>query len=206
CAVLTQAEDDVAADLVERGAHDAVRFLPVVERRIRRDLTVRAPVVLQIVEAPLRVRLRVLFLVLIAAGVHALTRERPGGRIQANLQTLAVDVISEPFHVWKLLVRGDLAVRIARPLPGIVDVDELIALTRETGAHHGVGRGAHFVRVDRAAPDVPRVPAERRRLRERVIAGDDCQRARGGAFRTGDGQRDDCLAGFRERAGDDAGF
>ena len=203
-AVLAQTEDDVAADLVERCAHHTIRFLAVVERGIRRDLAVRAPVVLQVVEAPLRVRLRVLFLVLVAAGVDALARERPGRRVETDLQSLAVDVVSEPFHVRKLLVRRDLAVRVARPLPRIVDVDELIALRRETGAHHGVGRRAHFFCIDRAAPDVPRVPAERRRLRERVIARDDRQRARRGAFRTGHGQRDDGLAGFRERTGDDA--
>ena len=39
-----------------------------------------------------------------------------------------------------------------------------------------------------------------------MIAGDDRQRARGGTFRTGDGQRDDRLAGVRERTADDAGL
>ena len=66
-AVLAEAVDDVAVDLVERLSHDEVRLLQLGQVGFGLgDLAVGAPVVLQIIEAPLGITLGVLRLVLVA--------------------------------------------------------------------------------------------------------------------------------------------
>ena len=127
---------------------------------------------LEQVEAPLGPGARVDLLVLVAAG-QPLAGARAGRRVDADLQPLAVDVVGERLHVGELLVRLEHAVRVALPFPPVVDVDELVAVRREAARDHRVGGGAHFRVVHRSAPHVPRVPAERRRQRERVFAADD---------------------------------
>jgi hypothetical protein len=110
---------------------------------------ISAPVVLQIVDAPLRPRARVLLFVLIA-GRESLTGRctRPG--VNPGLEAFAMDVIHQAFHVGELFVGQNLAVGVtalcrviaAGPtvwigrhapagLPGIVDVDVGVALRRE---------------------------------------------------------------------------
>ena len=84
-----------------------------------------------------------------------------------------MDVVDQRLHIRKLLVGRDLPVRVARPFPRIVDIDEGVALARESAAHHAVRRGPHLRVVHAAAPDVPRVPSERRRQRQHVRAADD---------------------------------
>ena len=108
-----------------------------------------------------------------AAGEALLARPRTRRRIEPDFQSLRMDVIGQRFHIGELLVRGDLAFGRARPLPRVIDIDIGIALACEAGSHHSVGGRANVVRLDNAAPDVPRVPAERRRQRERMLAAND---------------------------------
>src|SRR3954471_19511280 len=69
-AVLTERVHEVAIQPVERRAHDHVGLLQPRQRRLLArslDVGVRAPVVLDVIEPPLRPRARVLLFVLIAA-------------------------------------------------------------------------------------------------------------------------------------------
>ena len=151
--ILAERKNEVAIELVERGAHHVVRLL---ESRktvaIRLDVGVRAPVVLDVVEAPLRPRLRVLRLVLVAPGVSLLAGPWPRRGINADLESFAVDVVGEGFHVGEFLVRRDLAVRVARAFPGVVDVDVRVALCGEPARYERVRGGADPRIVDHARP------------------------------------------------------
>ena len=78
--VLAEVEDDVAGLPLQDRAHLPVRLLERLDARLLAgDLAVRAPVVLQEVEAPLDEARRVLLLVLVRADV-ARARLRPGRR------------------------------------------------------------------------------------------------------------------------------
>ena len=161
-AVLAQAVDNVAIHLVQGLAHDEIGLLQLGEAVVLRNSGVRAPVVLQQIDAPFGPGARVDLLVLIAA-CQPLARSRSRRGVDADLQALAVDVVGEGLHVGELLVRLQHAVRVALPFPAVVDVDELVAVRREAARDHGIRGGPHLRVVDRSAPDVPGVPAERRR-------------------------------------------
>src|SRR5262249_25961157 len=167
-----------------------------------------------------RPRARILLLVLVARG-ESLTRRVARTGIDPRLQALAVDVVHEALHVGELLVRENLAVPVTPggrvvaslgPLvppgfPCVVDVDVGVALRGEAGLDHAVGGRADVIRGHVAAPDVPGVPAERRRQRERVLAADD--RDHGVAhFAVGRFHRYGNLAPafLLKAAGDDAGL
>ena len=184
--VLAEAVYDVAVGFVEGPAHDRIRLLQF--RQVLLVLVdvaagVRAPVILQIIEAPLGVTLCVLGLVLVACRKPG-TRGRAGRRINAGPQTLAVDVVAKGLHVGKLLVRVDHSVCVARlalqqrivaprlDLPAIVDVDVRPAVLRQPAVDHGVGGRAHFGVVDGDGKAVPTVPAQRRRQGDLVAADD----------------------------------
>src|SRR6478609_9136189 len=57
---------------------------------------------------------------------------------------------------------------VARTVPAVVDVDELIAGRLHPARHHGVGGLANQLLTDVALELVPAVPSHRGRLRQRV--------------------------------------
>ena len=105
-----------------------------------------------------------------------------------------------------LSLRVEDAVGVALAFPGVVDVDVLKAVRGEAALDHRVGRGADLVGVHLAAPDVPRVPAHRRRQGELMLAADDRERRRRRTGRPLHGDFRGRLPGRLERPGQDAGF
>ena len=85
-----------------------------------------APIVLQVIDAPVGVLLGVLFLVAVAPFVFG-AGLRSRRRVDTQLQSLAVDVVGQRLHVRELLVRLNHAARVALPLPAVVDVDVDVA-------------------------------------------------------------------------------
>ena len=122
-----------------------------------------------------------------------------------------MDVINQPLHVRKPLVGGRIAVRVTAggqvvrtrrtkaPLPYVVDVDVAVALTMKAARDHSVRRETYPFGGDGVAPRVPRVPPERRRQRQGVLAPDDGDRARRLSLRIRDRNLDRCPAGPLER-------
>ena len=165
-------------------------------------LAVAAPVVLQVIKAPLGVTPRVQFLVLVAALVAG-AGLRPGRGVKADLQALAVDVIGQRLHVGELLVGKHVAVRVPPGFPAVVNVDVGPAVVDQAAGHHRVRRGAHVRLVDVAAETIPAIPAHRRRQRDGVAA-DDLERPLGGAARVLGAQGDDVGALLLQDAGDEA--
>src|ERR1035441_2100554 len=100
--------------------------------------TTSAPVVFEIVDAPGRVGLGVLFFVLVAALVAG-AGLGTGRGIDAEFEALAVDVGGQRLHVGEFVVGGDIAGGIAAGFPGIVDVDVDIAGLAHAGLDDGVG-------------------------------------------------------------------
>src|SRR5436853_484080 len=87
-----------------------------------------APIDLDVIDAPGRVGLNILLFVLIAAGA-LFASEAAGVGVEAELQSLGVDVIGKRLHsIWETVgVDHDGAVGGAADLPAIVNVDVLIA-------------------------------------------------------------------------------
>ena len=186
--VLAEVEDDVARLLLEDAAHQAVGSLSArhlgIGPRARR-FAVRAPVVLEEVEAPLDEARRVLRLVL-PGPVKARAREGARRRVDARFQPQAMDVAGQRLHVGEAAVgvdhaafvpRRDLLVRILGPRPAhprIVDVHVLVAVVREARLDHDVRRLAHQGVARLLVEGVPVVPAHRRREGQRV-ADDDAE-------------------------------
>src|ERR1019366_7974033 len=111
-AILASAEDDVVLDGIEGRAHHLVRLQELIVAGMGSDLAVAAPVVFQVIKAPLGVAPRILFLVLEAA-LMAGAGLRAGRRIQSNLEAFAVDIGGKGFHVREFLVREHIAIGIA---------------------------------------------------------------------------------------------
>src|SRR6267378_3278273 len=92
-----------------------------------------------------------------------------GGRVDANFQPFAVDVIGQSFHVREFLVGGDVAASIAAGFPGVVDVDVDIAGVFHAIGGHGVGHSANGGVVDASGKLIPTVPAHRRSFGEAIV-------------------------------------
>ena len=112
--------------------------------------------------------MRILRFVAIAAFI---TRARiwTRRRIDSQLQSFAVDIISQRFHVGKLLVRLDISLCVAAGLPGVIDIDVEIARVFHPIARHGVRNAAHSRIIHLAGELVPTVPAHRWSSRQAVI-------------------------------------
>ena len=164
-APLADGEHDRPAARPQRLAHPRVGVARVLSVRV-------APVVLQVVDAPLRVASRVLLLVVLRARPLG-ARQRAGVRVEPEPEALGVHVVGERLHARgeALGVGHDRARRLAAHLPAVVDHDVLVAGVLHAARHDGVGglpdeRLAHV-----AAELVPAVPAHRRRERQAVAGG-----------------------------------
>src|SRR5438046_2919519 len=78
-----------------------------------------------------------------------------GRGVDAQLQPFAVDVVRKRPHVSEPLIRLDLAGGVPPRLPGVVNIDVLVAVGGELAPHHPVRGRAHLRRVHGAGPDVP---------------------------------------------------
>ncbi len=121
---------------------------------------VGAEIVLQIIDAPLGVGLCVLLLMVQAAGVASAGLGSRAG-VDAELQSLGMNVVTEGLHVGELCVRVNHTLRIALSLPGVVDVDVDVSCIFHAGAHQLICRRAHVGIGDVACEVVPAIPSHR---------------------------------------------
>src|SRR6516162_5050739 len=114
-APLANAEDDGAAGGEQSLAHGGVGFFAIPRARI-------APVILEVVDAPLRVLQRVLIFVTLAARAPGAGFGARVG-IDAEFEAFRVDIISKCLDAGgeALRIGDDVAVGIARDLPAVVD-------------------------------------------------------------------------------------
>src|SRR5690606_2677205 len=159
-APFTDAEQDRAASFVQRIAHGGVGADGV-------DVFGIAPVVFQVVDAPLGVGERVLIFMSAAAGVAGAGGVACVG-VDTDLQTFGVNVIGQCFHAGRktLFVDLDPAVFIALTVPAVIDFDVFVSGIFHSGFYHGVGHFANQFFVDFAGEGVPAVPAQRWRQAE----------------------------------------
>ena len=139
---LAQREQHRPAGLAQCFAHGQVRAFGLESLGV-------APVVLEIVDAPLRIGLRVLEFVAAAAGPAA--AGLPARiRIDAQLQALRVHVVGQRFHAGgKVLgVRVDETFRVAFAVPAVVDVHVQVAGVFHAARDHGIGGLADHLFVD----------------------------------------------------------
>src|SRR5437773_7328597 len=132
-AVLAKTIEDRPPRFQERVTHLLVNALHF---PISINIASPAPVVFQIIDAPSSVGPGILFFVAVAAFVSG-TGIWPGRRIDADLQTLAVYVVSESFHIRKFLVGGDIPLPVAARFPGVVKGDLRIARIRHPAGSRG---------------------------------------------------------------------
>ena len=158
-AVLAKAVDDGAAGLEQclmhflvGLVHDLHLLCLIVGRLLAHDLAKTAEVILQVVDAPLRIGLGVLLFMPIAARVLS-AGFGPGTGVDADLQSFGVDVVGQRLHVGKFVVGLDESIGVALALPGVVDVDVDVAGIAHAGGHHARQRR-------RARPHHSRVPAK----------------------------------------------
>ena len=153
----------------------AVHDLGDLADRLTRELVGRlvAVVQLEVVDAPGRVLIRVLLEVAVAAG-RALTRLVAGVLVDAELQALAVDVVTEPLHAVRETGRVDLQVAVGVTVvlhPAVVDVDVVVTELVQAEVHDRVGRlgEQRLVHLAVAAEAGPGVEAHRRGQRQAVV-------------------------------------
>nr|GEU28380.1 hypothetical protein [Tanacetum cinerariifolium] len=122
-----------------------------------------APVVLDVVDAPLGVRDRVLVFVAPAARPAA-ARGGAHVRVDADLQTLAVHIVGQRLHPGREAVGigMDHALVVTLAVPAVVDVHVHVAGVLQAALDHHVGRVADQLFVDIAGKRVPAVPAHLR--------------------------------------------
>src|SRR5262249_9577097 len=156
--ILAQAEHDGPAGRLQRVAHFFVNRLHVGGLV---DFVGAAPVVLQIVDTPGAPGLRVLLFVLVAALVIG-TGFGAGGRVDADLEALAVDIIGQRFHVGKLAVGLNVPLGVAPSLPRVVDVDVDVTGVFHAARDHGVGDFADGFVIDLFGELIPTVPTHGR--------------------------------------------
>ncbi len=127
----------------------------------------RAPVVLDVVDAPRGILPRVLELVALAARPPG-ARRRPGVGIDAELEPARMEVIAQRFEARgeALRIGLDRAVGIARAVPAVVEVDVDVAGIAQARGNQRVGGAPDQRLVDIAAVVVPGVPPHRRSQRE----------------------------------------
>ena len=136
----------------------------------------RAVVVLEEVDAPRGVRLRVLRLVAEAAHAPTASEQPPyrpwqvpvlaDRRCRTSAPCRARSSRARPFPTGNLVVSHlQLAGGIAAVHPAVVDVDVLIAGVLHSAGDQGIGRRLMCALID-ALERVPRVPAHRRRRRK----------------------------------------
>ena len=125
-----------------------------------------APVVLQIIDTPFGILTRVLKLISTAAGT-VLAGPCTSIGVDAELQTLGVDVVSECLYAGResLRIGNNVAVFVSTHLPAIVDHHILVPRVFETRRDHVVGNAANQLLAYIAAKFVPAVPAHGRRAR-----------------------------------------
>ena len=163
--VLAQGIEDVTGLLAQVLLHLHIRTGIGCHRMVPvgiEDLAVAAPVVFQVVHAPLVPGLGVLPFVVQCAEIASAGAVARAG-IDAHLETIGMQPRTERLDVRELLVRDDAAVRSALfRLPGIVDVHVGITVVRQAAVDEGGRGGHHLLLRDAQAPAVPRVPTHRR--------------------------------------------
>ena len=160
---LADAEHDGPARLGKRVAELAVL-------RWRIEPLGVAPVLFDVIHAPLGVRARVEFLEAVGAG-PALARLASRVRVDAELETLGVHVVGERLHAAREADRigDDTAGPVARHLPAVVDHDVPIAGVAHAARHDRVRGLLNKLGADVAAEMVPAVPARGRSAGEAVV-------------------------------------
>ena len=122
-----------------------------------------AEVVLEVVEAPGGVEIGVLLFVAEGGGV-ASAGLGAGAGVDADFQSLGVDVVGEGFHVGEFRVGVQDAGGVALAFPGVVDVDVDVAGVFHAGGDELVGGAADVFVGDFVGEEVPAVPAHGRGL------------------------------------------
>src|SRR5271154_2259131 len=79
-----------------------------------------------------------------------------------------MDIVGQPFHVGKFLVRLQHALRVAFSLPGVVDVDIHVPGVLHSGGYQCVRDFLHNLGIDFFRELIPAIPAHGRRLGERL--------------------------------------
>ena len=148
---------------LQRIAHRRIRFLRIALPGV-------APVILQIIDAPLRIHQRVLIFV-----SHAARTLRasffPGVGINSKFQPFRVNVIGERLHPGREArrIRHNISVPIPAHLPAIVNHDIFIPGIFHPARDHSVRHGLDQIFADVAAKLVPAVPPHRGSQRHSVI-------------------------------------
>ena len=156
-------EEDFTPGCFQRHRHGEVARLAVA------GLREVAEVVLEEIHTPVRKRLRIDEFMVIAAGI---ARARPHARagVHAELQSLAVNVVSNRLHAMRelLRVRHDAAIRAAlAQAPAVVNDQIFIPRLAVALRSHQVSHFKNQLFVDLPAERVPRVPAHRGQLCKR---------------------------------------
>ena len=167
-AVFAYRKNDVASAFPQSPPHYDVRIHPLLDAFAERNGTIAAPVVLQIVVAPLRIRPRIHRLVH-PRPLVARTRHRPRTGIKAYLESTRMDVVRQLFHVREQFVGKRTPPRITvrslagrLDLPAVVDREVRPAVFAKAQLLHLVRSLLHDLRSHLACECVPRVPSERR--------------------------------------------
>ena len=158
-----QAEDDGTARRLQSIAHDGIRRFGICFPGV-------APVVFEVVDAPVRVLQRVLIFVALAAGPLGAS-QCSGIRINPKLQALVMNIVGQRLDARRkvLRIRNDTSDGIAIHLPAVVDHHVLIAGVFHPAADHRVSHALDQIFADVAVKFVPAVPAHGRGESEPVV-------------------------------------
>ena len=161
------------AHLVVGRDHDAHLLGFVIGRLLHHHVADKtAQVVLQVVDTPGSVKLRVLLLMAVrsfVAGAGLGSRRR----VDANLEPLGMDIIGQGLHVGKLVVRVQYAVGVALAFPRVVNVHVDVSSVLHPGGDNLVGGSANVLVGHLPGEVIPTVPAHGGRLRH-LCRGRDC--------------------------------
>ena len=93
----------------------------------------------------------------------------PGRGVDADLETLGVNVVGQGLHIGKARISDDISVGIAGTGPAFVDNDVFVARCSHSTGDHGVRHLPYGSVVKLVVIMIPAIPAHRRRADEAVV-------------------------------------
>lgn len=106
--------------------HQAKLRAFIVGRSFGHDRAKTAEIIFKKINTPSCIEVGILLFVSVAARKFS-AGECARGTVEAKLESFAVHIVGQRFHIRKFLIRAQYAVGVTRTFPGVIDIDVQVA-------------------------------------------------------------------------------